>query len=734
MSFYKKALKLAEFGFFVFPINPNSKTPAVPFKDAATRDPDKIKMFWVDPVMGWEQPFNIGISTSHFIGNKALVVIDVDNNKGKKGSEELLKLEISGKNFPATFAQKTPTGGEHLVYLCDKPLKQGVNVLAKGLDIRSRGGYIVAAGSEIDGKSYTANSFPVAKAPDWLIKECEKREIKPIVSTPKVEIDQDSAVKRAVTYLKSAEPAIEGAGGDHATFRVCSRLKDFGLKKETALSLLISHWNGKCEPPWDPYDLKQKIENAYSYGACAPGSDSASAEFEEVKEAEEKKSPVEELNREFAFCVIGGKSKIIRTLPGGGVDIMQVSAFHDLLKSKTLQLGKGQPKQLSEVWFSSPKRATYDKVELLPGREAPENVFNLWRGFNCKPLSEDEKPTSEMIKGVELFNEHLLENVCLGDEKLAYWLKGYFAHIIQKPLEKPLTALVFKGKKGVGKNALIERIGNLFRQNFLLTSNKRYVTGNFNKHLEKLLLFVLDEAFWSGDKTAEGILKDLITGTSHLIEHKGSEMYEAKNITRICIIGNEEWLVPATQDERRFAVFNIGAKRRLDKQFFTDMRVLIDEKGGNRLLLRELMDFDLSQIDVNDAPDTEGLLEQKIESLSLVHTWWLGCLQEGVILDLDFAEDGWPAEVGKELLRKAFQKFSKQRGVRSWLPDASNFAKEIQKCCPGVHSKRVSTGSGRMRAYIVPELKACREQFEEFIGHSLKWEDSEGEKVIDLFS
>ena len=366
-----------------------------------------------------------------------------------------------------------------------------------------------------------------------------------------------------------------------------------------------------------------------------------------------------------------------------------------------------------------------------PAQDAPEGVYNLWRGFKCEPLAPDEAPTKSMLEGVRLFKEHALENICLGDKDLYNWLMGYFAHLIQRPWEKPLTALVFKGDKGVGKNALIDRIGRLFNGHYLLTSNKRYITSNFNKHLANLILFVLDEAFWSGDKQAEGILKDLITGNTHLIEHKGREMFSAKNVLRLCIIGNEDWVVPASKDERRYAVFNIGNSRQGDKKYFTKMRRLIDKKGGNRLLMRELLDFDLNSVDVNAAPNTVGLLEQKIESLNPIHSWWYSCLEENTILGIDFQND-WPSEVGRTQLRDAYVTYAKQRGIKSWLPDSSAFGRTFKKCIPSVHSTRSRGDTGRLRSYSIPDLKQARIEFEAFIRHKIEWADDDiNSNVLD---
>jgi len=117
MSFFQSALNLASKEFHVFPLITNGKEPAI--KDwqaqAATTAP-KIKTFWVDPILDIIQPFNIGISTSNFKRDLALLVVDVDDKNGKCGSDTLLQLELKGQYFPDTLTQLTPTGGRHLIY------------------------------------------------------------------------------------------------------------------------------------------------------------------------------------------------------------------------------------------------------------------------------------------------------------------------------------------------------------------------------------------------------------------------------------------------------------------------------------------------------------------------------------------------------------------------------------------------------------------------------------------
>src|SRR5690606_35582068 len=98
--------------------------------------------------------------------------------------------------------------------------------------------------------------------------------------------------------------------------------------------------------------------------------------------------------------------------------------------------------------------------------------------------------------GFDAFIHHAKENVCQGDEDLFQWLMGYFAHMVQRPYERPLTTLVFRGGKGVGKNTLIDRVGNLLGEShYLVATDGRYLTSNFNGHMDSCLCLVLDEAF-----------------------------------------------------------------------------------------------------------------------------------------------------------------------------------------------------------------------------------------------
>ena len=710
-----QALVLAAQGFHIFPLVANSKLPLVAdWPQLATRDVATITSWFTG------NNHNIGIATSRFGDDKALVVVDVDNKNGKDGNAAVFDLELAGSELPVTLEQSTPCGGRHIIYVADIACKQGVNVLGAGLDIRSRGGFIVGPGSSIDGKRYQQinGRGHLAAAPAWLVERLGRASVvEPRAGIVLDGIDPARAQARAVEYLKTAPVSVEGEGGDITAFKVACRLKDMGLDEDQSLDLLCGGWNRRCEPPWEYDDLVGKVRHAYRYGKEPQGSTASEAVFPKpAEDAEEDEGvhPVDALNQQYAFVKAGAFVLQETTDFRGRFTTLRLSPadMHAWFANKTLPIGD-KPVPLSKLWMARASRREFDGVAFAPQGIASGRYYNLWRGFAVAP-KKGRHPS------VEAFKEHALHNACGGDEALFRWLMGWFAHMIQRPGEKPLVALCFKGRKGTGKNALVERVGHLLGQHFLVADDERYLLGNFNAHLEANLFFVLDEASWAGDKRAEGKLKGLITGAQHNIERKGAEPYQVDNLSRVAIIGNEEWLVPASQDERRFAVFNIGDGRRQDRDFFHNMRVGM-EQGGYGHLLQYLLDFDLSTVDVNQAPHTQGLVDQKHASLPPLDEWWFDCLTADRLAgDTSFA-GALPGRISITRLQSAFLSWAKQRQIRNRLPRDTEFTKAMTVRLG--KSKRTREGANLIYAYHSPGIDVLRAEWEQFIGGAVDWND-----------
>lgn len=728
MNTMEAALRLAEKGFYVFPLQVNGKLPAIDdFPNQATKDPAQIRKWWIDPVLELVQPYNVGISTTKYNGSQSLVVVDVDNKGKKKGGDELLKLELEGYEFIETATQVTPTGGLHLVYRAKDPVKQGQSVLGPGLDIRSKGGYIVGDGSVIDGVPYKwQGSLEVAECPPWIIEQCGRAIEREHIEDSNLQINVERARARAIEFLDKAPGAIEGAGGDEQTFKVAAAIKDFGVSRELAFALMFDHWNGNCQPPWNPEELKKKIDNAYDYGTAVQGVRAPEHDFEPITEFTHQ-NYLEQINKQHAVIFLEDSHMILfETVDEKGRPTrkyMKEATFKRKFSAYTVQQAKrGAPITFADMWLDWKGRREFAGLCFRPEQEPQNNYYNLWRGFAYKEVGYHEAGASARL-GFDMFLDHAKTNVCRGDEKLFTWLMGYLAHMIQKPFERPLTTLVFRGRKGVGKNALIDRIGKLLGTGHFLTAhNPRYLTSNFNGHLDSCLMLVLDEAFWSGDKSAESILKGLTTAPEIMIERKGKEPFMVDNLVRLVVIGNEDWLVPASYDERRYCVFDVGEGRKQQGEYFQQMRILMDKKGGAEVLMHYLKNFDLSKVDVNVAPHTDALADQKIESLTPIEQFWFQCLTEGRIAHSEFS-DKWEEKVDKAVLRRAFAVYCKERNIRSWTPTDIALTRELKKLSPSIDARQKLQLEDRwIRCYRFAPLETVRDEWTKRMGFEKAWE------------
>lgn len=270
----QSALALASKGFYVFPIQPDSKVPPqnLAWREESTCDAEKIQKWWQQ-----NKEYNIGLDT----GKSGLYVIDVDAKEGKKGDASFRELDMVF-GFPDTFLVATPSGGFHLYYW-GQGFRNTASRLAPDIDTRGEGGYVLAPGSTINGKAYEVTKrVKPAVLPAWITERLAEYRSEAQQKNKEVfSVDDKKDIARAIAWLKeSAELAVEGAGGDSKTFATAARCRDFGLSADKTLEVMLAHWNNRCSPPWAPEELKVKVNNAYNYASRAQGAASAHADFD----------------------------------------------------------------------------------------------------------------------------------------------------------------------------------------------------------------------------------------------------------------------------------------------------------------------------------------------------------------------------------------------------------------------------------------------------------------------
>ncbi len=201
-----------------------------------------------------------------------------------------------------TFTVSTPSGGRHFYF--DAGGEQFANAvrILPNVDIRAANGYVVAPGSQIGGKRYAvADDAPIAPLPaNVRALLTAKRDAAPVEAEAIGEVDTQSAIDRAITFLKMATPAIEGDGGDNHTVKVANRVADFGVSPSTALELMAEHWNDRCSPPWEYDDLERKVLSAAKSRQDPIGRDNPEVVFQDIDAP-----PASVDDFEASFCSLG---------------------------------------------------------------------------------------------------------------------------------------------------------------------------------------------------------------------------------------------------------------------------------------------------------------------------------------------------------------------------------------------------------------------------------------------
>lgn len=703
----ESALIYTRQGIPVFPGVPNKKIPAIlnPYEQA-TLNEEQVRTWWQE-----NDQYNICVPGGiEYEAGKWLGHIDFDLKDARNGFETAEFLKDLGMDFPETRTSETPSGGVHLTYWFDYPIANGVNSIGPGIDVRGFHGYVMGVESTVNGKKYVArNNFQILRAPRWLSEMCRERKHQsgPLPAQTGVLADQGIATRQATEFLSRLGAAEQGER-NHAAFKAAAGCRDFGLFQAATTELMSTHW--KAEPPLEPEELEAAVNSAFRYAKDTAGNKSPAAAFsviEEPPKAEEPKPPLMAMNDKYAFITIGSNSRILwNTTDIEGrpeTRTLTIEGFHQKLLPFDI-FTQGKTQQLSELWMKCKGRRTYDGVVFEPGKTS-ERFYNTWHGFSVEPYKAGEVPTPTAVRAVEIFKEHIAKNVALGDKAHANWIFAWFAHIFQKPWEKPRTALVLRGGKGIGKSAIFKCVSKLLGVHYLSVAHRRYLTGNFNAHLEGKILYVLEEAFWAKDKNAEGVLKDLVTSETVQIERKGQESYPSKNLCRVAILGNEEWIVPTSEDERRYAVFDVAKTNRNDENFFA----AFNEDMDHRLLYKFFMEFDLSLANINKIPKTNALLKQKEQSAEPLAQWWGECIREGAIGDI------WPTTIPRDTIRRMFTEEMKSQNNRGKLPAASEIGKFFRKALPSLSTKKVREGELVTRTYVFPDIETAKKEWASYM-------------------
>ncbi len=378
---------------------------------------------------------------------------------------------------------------------------------------------------------------------------------------------------------------------------------------------------------------------------------------------------IRDMNEKYAVVNEGGKAVIFKfgyddMLKRSKIDRMSKEDLNVLYLNDKVCVGTNDDhkpvyKTRAALWLSHKHRRQYiEGVTFNPDNKTPRpGILNLWKGYSIEPRQGDWSIMKDLIRTI----------LCDGDQVKHDYLMGWMARMIQFPAQQGEVAVVMKSGEGTGKGTLARALLKIIGQHGLAISNAKHLISNFNGHLRDAIFLFADEAFFAGDRAHVGVLKSIITEPYLTVEAKFQNAAQMPNFLHIMMASNEEWVIPASVDARRFFVLDVSEAVKNNHEYFRNLNDQM-EAGGYEAMLYDLMHYDLSQFNVRDVPRTKGLQQQQKLSLSTVDLWWKECLDRGYVykskIGLSDTFHRWMDTISPDLLHASYLEFAEKRRER----------------------------------------------------------------------
>ncbi|MGF1550923.1 MAG: DUF5906 domain-containing protein [Paracoccaceae bacterium] len=615
----------------------------------------------------------------------------------------------------ASYAETSPSGtGTHVLFLARDA--DFAAMRDAGL-VTDRGGAEFSRGDHVEIALFMGSRYFTVTG-DPLGEESTLRPVS-LGALEWLTSEHGPSFKRGTKAASQAPRGGDESGSGLAFKWLCDRFRD-GASEEAARAAIEAD-DGSAGEWWSRVDDRQRaraIANARLRAeregakvvALFGDPDDVDAEIERLTES--GGGPIDAMNRKHAVVALPSRTAVA-TFHSDRVEFMAPRDLSALYRNQ--RLGE---RPLGDAWLEHLRRRTYPNgIVFDPSGREHSGRLNLWRGW---ALSPDPSADCGLILA------HIRDVLCDRNAEHFRYVVGWLAHLVQKPAEKPGVALVLKGGKGAGKDTLAVVLSRIIgRGHVAHIDQPERLTQKFNGHFATAILGHVEEAFWSGARDRKGILQALITSRTTTLERKGVDPITVDSFVRLLMTTNEEWAVPASADERRYAVFDVPAARIGDRGYFDALYRQIDGDGPAGFLAY-LLGVDLSGFEPRDVPQTGALLDQKLASLTNVERWWFEALWDARLPDgggmgAGFGDDASWATTSQEIERTALRAdyehwLAKQRHQGS-AAGVREFGKRLKALCPEIEDVRPWRKEGpRPKGYRLPILSRCRDLFAEAMG------------------
>ena len=390
--------------------------------------------------------------------------------------------------------------------------------------------------------------------------------------------------------------------------------------------------------------------------------------------------------------------------------------------------------QVADAYLDRKIRPHYDGITFYPKEELPPELdghYNTWTGFPATPKEGD----------FSHIDYHLRHIWCRDNLEHYNYLIGWFAHLFQKPWEKPEVAPVIKGIQGTGKSIIMGGVlRRLLGRYYMQVDKPELFTGKFNYHLYGKLLITSEESIFGGDQAAKNVAKNLITSETLPMEEKGQTPRTESSHHRIVFLSNEEIAIGADGRERRYFGLEVSDEKANDHAYFEELAHAI-KNGESEAFMYYLLQLDLSNFNVRKQPKTDALAMEFLSNLPLEQQWLIEQLNDTLAIrgiSRTWSDDGKDREHDQPIFGRRVPTARLWAMFCQWVEDQQKSGRYIRRNGPGSQvqlTRKINAilknGKGKdirdaenrnLRAIDMPNGKIFRGIFEKMINSGFDWD------------
>lgn len=403
-----------------------------------------------------------------------------------------------------------------------------------------------------------------------------------------------------------------------------------------------------------------------------------------------------------------------------------------------------------KMWCEWIGRKEVRAIGFDPANKDNPDIFNLWNGFRIDKKTANEYNEEE----AEPILKHIKELWCRNDLNAYEYILNLFAHYIQKPHIKSGVLLALRSKQGGGKGIILDKLAKIIGdQHYAQNSNAKHLFGDFNGQLEGKIVVNLDEAFWGGDKSLEGVIKNKITEKRQTINKKNKEAYMIDCYANYIITTNNDWFAGTTEDDRRHYCLELDNRisGRMNKNTEKEVKPVLD--APPEAFAKILYNRDISDFNPRIFKKTKLLQEQVERNHNSVKVWYRSILQAGGFSDfrvknkyfdwgtIPTKDSSWNGtKMGCKTIKNkkgdkviAYEKDFIYEIYNQISADGRKFSKEAfyrefkKNCLDDLYKEiRPRTKSGARPTYLIlPSLKEARDKWNELQEYDYEYDEGD---------